>query len=62
MINRPYRSLRLHNRQRIEGTWHQKIEPNKNQAIMALKISRRLDRVYGKKLVRTEYERINRGA
>src|SRR5262249_680931 len=26
-------SLRLHNRQRIEGTWHQTIEANKNQAI-----------------------------
>src|SRR5271154_966019 len=25
--------LRLHNRQRIERTWHQTIQPNKNQAI-----------------------------
>jgi hypothetical protein len=26
-------SLRLHKRQRIEGTWHQTIQPSKDQAI-----------------------------
>jgi hypothetical protein len=26
-------SLRLHKRQRIEGTWHQTVQPNKDQAI-----------------------------
>jgi hypothetical protein len=26
-------SLRLHNRQRIDGTWRQAIQPNKDQAI-----------------------------
>jgi len=25
--------IRLHNRQRVDGTWHQTIQPNKDQAI-----------------------------